>query len=222
MTTRRTGSSTLDCGRTSDVAVGQGFALRRLPGGERLPLLLSSGPGSQCGAAITPKAGDTGGDDRSRMHRTMNHHDPRQASGLAGSAPSAREAAWVPVRRNPLLPRGWAPLSDEQQRAVLAACDAAPDRLTFRLGSVIHPEVDYRVYQLHHETWGGLWVATRCHTDCDGVVANRELLGLDSGAVRAVHIALEFFNSSDLQVRGQSWRLGVEALAVPPGDPRRV
>jgi hypothetical protein len=176
-------------------------------------------PERECGAPIAPASGD---DDQTRMQTTMKHHHLRQVSGVRGSTPAARDGSWIPVNRSPLLPRGWAPLSADQQRAVLAACDAAPDRLTFRLGSVIHPEVDYRVYQLHNETWGGLWVATRCCTDCDGVVANRELLGLDSGAVRAVRIALEFFNSSDLQVRGQPWRLGVEALAVPPGDPRRV
>jgi hypothetical protein len=156
------------------------------------------------------------------MQTIMKHHHLRQVSGVNAGTLGARDAFRMPTARTPLLPRGWAPLSTEQQRAVLAACDAAPDRLTFRLGSVIHPEVDYRVYQLQNDTWGGLWVATRCCTDCDGVIANRELLGLDSGALRAVRIALEFFNTSDLQVRGQPWRLGVEPLAVPPGDPRRV
>jgi hypothetical protein len=123
--------------------------------------------------------------------------------------------------RTPVLPRGWAPLTADQQRAVLLACDAASDNLTFRLGSLSDPEVDYRVYQLQNESWSGLWVASRCFTDCDGVVSNRDLLGLGSEAFRAVRIALDYFNS-DLQARGESWRLGVEIPAVPQGDPRRV
>ena len=52
-------------------------------------------------------------------------------------------------------------------------------------------------------------------------VTNRDLLGLGADAVRAVRIALEFFNS-DLQARGEPWRLQVETPAVPHGDPRRV
>jgi hypothetical protein len=194
MTTRRTEGKPLPGSRTPTRLAPQGFAVRPLAAGERRHLLPP----------------------------IMKHHHLRQVSGANVTAPGAREASWAPLHRSPLLPRGWAPLSAEQQHAVLAACDAAPDRLTFRLGSVIHPEVDYRVYQLHNDTWGGLWVATRCYTDCDGVVANRELLGLDSGALRAVRIALDAFNSSDLRVRGQSWRLGVESFAVPPGDPRRI
>jgi hypothetical protein len=112
-------------------------------------------------------------------------------------------------------------LTSDQQRAVLQACDAAPNHLAFRLGSLTNPEVDYRVYQLQKESWAGIWVAARCLTDCDGVVSNRDLLGLGLEALRAVRIALDFFNT-DLQARGETWRLGVEVPAVPPGDPRRV
>jgi len=125
------------------------------------------------------------------------------------------------TRRSPVLPRGWAPLTVDQQRAVLHACDDAAGHLAFRLGSLSDAAIDYRVYQLQNETWGGLWVATRCCTDCDGMVSNRDLLGLGDDSVRAVRIALDFFNS-DLQARGEPWRLQVDAPAVPHGDPRRV
>ena len=59
----------------------------------------------------------------------------------------AGRAAYAGPYRTPVLPRGWAPLTTDQQRAVLQACDAAPNHLTFRLGSLTNPEVDYRVYQ---------------------------------------------------------------------------
>jgi len=143
----------------------------------------------------------------------------------AGSAPSARVESRTTLnrsaRRSPVLPRGWAPLTVDQQRAVLRACDEAGDRLAFRLGSLNDATIDYRVYQLQNENWAGLWVATRCCTDCDGTLNNRDLLGLGADSVRAVRIALDFFNS-DLQVRGESWRLQVENSAAPHGDPRRV
>jgi hypothetical protein len=156
------------------------------------------------------------------MQMITNHHlGARPARGVRLIEHSAGVVAQPAQVRTPVLPRGWAPLTDDQQRAVLQACDAASDNLTFRLGSLSNPEADYRVYQLQNESWSGLWVASRCFTDCDGVVSNRELLGLSSEAFRAVRIALDCFNS-DLQARGESWRLGVEIPAVPQGDPRRV
>jgi hypothetical protein len=155
------------------------------------------------------------------MQTATNHSDARSARGVQLIARADGVATYSAARRTPVLPRGWAPLTAEQQRAVLQACDAAQESLTFRLGSLVDSEVDYRVYRLQNETWAGLWVASRCFTDCDGAVSNRDLLGLGADAVRAVRIALDFFNS-DLLARGESWRLGVEAPAVPQGDPRRV
>jgi hypothetical protein len=152
---------------------------------------------------------------------TNQHHTVRPARGVRLGESTKGLVAYSAPHRTPVLPRGWAPLTPEEQRAVLQACDAAASHLTFRLGSLTDPEVDYRVYQLQKESWAGLWVATRCYTDCDGAVSNRDLLGLGADATRAVRIALDFFNS-DLQARGESWRLGVEVPAVPQGDPRRV
>ena len=151
---------------------------------------------------------------------TITNYVP--GAGVAASAPvESRSTFHRSARRSPVLPRGWAPLTVDQQRAVLRACDDAADHLAFRLGSLNDAAVDYRVYQFQNETWAGLWVATRCLTDCDGTLSNRDLLGLGADPVRAVRIALDFFNS-DLQGRGDSWRLQVESSAAPHGDPRRV
>jgi len=178
-----------------------------------------SGGGRDAGAASRPV---TGLEDGQEVMQTTTNQDftVRPARGVRLIEHAGRTAYAGPYR-TPVLPRGWAPLTTDQQRAVLQACDAAPNHLTFRLGSLTNPEVDYRVYQLQKESWAGIWVAARCFTDCDGVVSNRDLLGLGLESQRAVRIALDFFNS-DLQARGETWRLGVETPAVPPGDPRRV
>jgi hypothetical protein len=170
----------------------------------------------------TARRPTTGRNDGQEVMETINQaRTARPARDARLFDESCRGGARPTPYRTPVLPRGWAPLTLEQQRAVLEACDAAPNQLTFRLGSLVDPEVDYRVYQLQKESWAGLWVAARCLTDCDGVVSNRDLLGLGLEPLRAVRITLDFFNS-DLQARGESWRLGVESLAVPQGDPRRV
>jgi hypothetical protein len=156
------------------------------------------------------------------MQTTTDHEQPvRPATGARLDEQADGVHAHSARFRSPILPRGWAPLTADQQRAVLRACDAAPERLAFRLGARSGQEIDYRVYQLHTESWAGLWVASRSFTDHDGVVCNRELLGLGANAGDAVGVALGFFNS-DLEARGESWRLEVEVPAVPHGDPRRV
>jgi hypothetical protein len=179
-----------------------------------------SGAGRGASAAWRPI---TRPEDGQEVMQTITNQDltARPARGARIIEQSKRLTAYAAPHRTPVLPRGWAPLTTEQQRAVLEACDAAPNHLTFRLGSVRDPEVDYRVYQLQKESWAGIWVAARCFTDCDGVVSNRDLLGLGAESLRAIRIALDFFNS-DLQARGEAWRLGVEIPAVPLGDPRRV
>jgi hypothetical protein len=181
---------------------------------------LDLGADPNAGAALRPVARV---DYRQEAMDTITDQqfDARLARGVR-STDQGRGVAAHPTRHvTPVLPRGWAPLTNDQQRAVLQACDASPDDLAFRLGALSGSEVDYRVYQLDNETWAGLWVASRCFTDCDGVVSNRELLGLGSDAVRAVRIVLDFFNS-DLQAHGETWRLQAELPAVPPGDPERV
>ena len=197
-----------------------GVLVRALLEQDRMCRMATRDPGFDRSAmtALRPVAHIDHG--RELMQTITNHPDARPARDVRHNDDHDRGGR-SSARRTPILPRGWAPLTGDQQRAVLHACDAAAEHLTFRLGSLVDSEVDYRVYQLQNETWAGLWVATRCCTDCDGVVSNRDLLGLGADAVRAVRIALDFFNS-DLLARGESWRLGVEAPAVPQGDPRRV
>jgi hypothetical protein len=133
--------------------------------------------------------------------------------------------AYPEPHRTPVLPAGWAPLTREQQDAVLQACDAAPHCVVFRISSLWDPGADYRVYRLTDEHWAGLWVASRCvsmmHEDPTAPsTENQQLLGLGTDAVHAVQLTVDFFNW-DLEAHGEGWRLS--ATPPPPidTDPRR-
>ena len=115
--------------------------------------------------------------------------------------------AYPEPHRTPVLPAGWAPLSREQQDAVLGACDTAPESLVFRLGSLWEPGAEYRVYRLANEFWGGLSIVAK------GVGRNQQLLGLTWDTTRAVAIAVDFFNW-DLEAHGQPWRLDVHSVSA--------
>ena len=182
----------------------------------RMSIRAAESPHDAGAASRQPTAGAYG----QGVMATITNYVPG-AGPAASTRVDPRTALHRSARRSPVLPRGWAPLTVDQQRAVLRACDDAGDHLAFRLGSLSDAAIDYRVYQLQNEIWAGLWVATRCCTDCDGTLSNRDLLGLGAESVRAVRIALDFFNS-DLQARGEPWRLQVESPAAPHGDPRRV
>jgi hypothetical protein len=114
----------------------------------------------------------------------------------------------------PVLPAGWAPLSREQQRAVLRACEGAADSILFRLGSLWEPGFEYRVSRLGRELWAGLSVVSKCLSGSDASKARaseitHELLGLAQDPIQAVRIAVDFFNW-DLEAHGQAWRLDVQ------------
>lgn len=133
--------------------------------------------------------------------------------------------AYPEPHRTPVLPPGWAPLTREQQDAVLQACNAAPRCVVFRIGSLWDPDAEYRVYRLTDPRWTGLWVACRYVTtmrDEPGapVGENRELLGLGTDGPHAIQLTVDFFNW-DLEAHGETWRL--KATPPPPteGDPRR-
>jgi hypothetical protein len=123
--------------------------------------------------------------------------------------------AYPEPHRTPVLPGGWAPLSREQQDAVLRACDAANDCLIFRLGSLWEPGCEYRVYRLTTEQWAGLSVVCKYATPGHAHAApcNALLLGLAWEPMRALRIATDFFNW-DLEAHGQSWRLDVTESSV--------
>lgn len=119
-----------------------------------------------------------------------------------------RVVAYPEPHRTPILPTGWAPLSREQQDAVLSACDAAPESMMFRLGSLWDADAEYRVYRLANELWGGLSIVSKAVCQ-----ANRQLLGLAWDTPQAVTVAVDFFNW-DLQTHGHGWRLDVHATSA--------
>jgi hypothetical protein len=124
--------------------------------------------------------------------------------------------AYPEPHRTPVLPAGWAPLTREQQEAVQRACDAAPECLIFRLGSLWEPGCEYRVYRLTSEQWAGLSVVCKHVSDMverpEGsppfAACNRQLLGLAFEPLVALQIGADFFNW-DLEAHGQTWRLSI-------------
>jgi hypothetical protein len=128
--------------------------------------------------------------------------------------------AYPEPHRTPVLPPGWAPLSREQQEAVQRACDAAPECLIFKLGSLWEPGCEYRVYRLATEQWAGLSVVCKFAgaeprwqeaTGHQSSPCNGQLLGLAWEPLAALRIATDFFNW-DLEAHGQTWRLGVHEV----------
>jgi hypothetical protein len=133
--------------------------------------------------------------------------------------------AYPEPHRTPVLPSGWAPLTREQQDAVLQACDEAPHCVVFRIGSLWDTGAEYRVYRLTDARWAGLWVACRYNSglhDHSGSTGseNRQLLGLGPDGPETIKLTVDFFNW-DLEAHGETWRL--TAIPPPPasGDPRR-
>jgi hypothetical protein len=154
--------------------------------------------------------------ERKNMHIPHEYVDVRPARGVRLSEEKERV----------VLPRGWAPLTRDQQDAVLHACNDAPECLVFRLGSLWDAGTDYRVYCLTTEQWAGLWVASRfVANEADepgfGAGDNRQLLGLGSDAVHAVQLALDCFNW-DLEAHGEPWRLSVHLPIVRSPGPHHA
>jgi len=131
--------------------------------------------------------------------------------------------AYPKPHRTPVLPSGWAPLSRDQQEVVLRACDATPECLIFKLGSLWEPGCEYRVYRLATEQWVGLSVVCKYVADARkgsessnhalSGPCNGQLLGLAWEALGALRIAADFFNW-DLEAHGQAWRLSVHDTRV--------
>ena len=137
----------------------------------------------------------------------------RPATGVRLVEQGGKVRGFPEPRHTPVLPAGWAPLSREQQDAVLTACEAAPGTIVMRLGSLWEPGAEYRVYRLTNELWGGLSVITKALSPAEGdsgrmSAASIQLLGLAWGTPTAVRIALDFFNW-DLEAQGQEWRLEI-------------
>jgi hypothetical protein len=134
-----------------------------------------------------------------------------------------RVIAYSEPHRTPVLPAGWAPLTREQQDAVLRACDSAPECLVFRIGSMSDIDAEYRVYRLTSQHWGGLWIVSRYVTagnkgsGPNGV--NQQLLGLGTEGQQVIQLTCDFFNW-DLEALGEQWRLAATPQPTPI-DPRR-
>ena len=132
--------------------------------------------------------------------------------------------AYPGPHRVPVLPAGWAPLTRDQQAAVLRACDDAQNAVLFRLGSLWEPGCEYRVYRLVNESWAGLSVVTKGALGEGAAVSggqgstdtNLQLLGLGRDPLQVVRIAIDFFNW-DLEAHGQAWRLDVQ-VTTPSHD----
>lgn len=158
-----------------------------------------------------------------REHRSVNIPKPnppvhvRPARGVRLIERAGQVIAYPEPHRTPVLPAGWAPLSREQQEAVLAACDAAPEALVLRLGSPWEAGSEYRVYRLANDLWGGLSIVSRAVTQVSdprtppAPDVNDHLMGLAWETPRAIRLALDFFNW-DLEAQGQPWRLEVRDL----------
>jgi hypothetical protein len=162
-----------------------------------------------------------------REHRSENvptSNPPihlRPARGVRLIERAGQVVAYPEPDRTPVLPAGWAPLSREQQDAVLSACDAAPDAMVLRLASPWEPGSEYRVYRLANDLWGGLSIVSRAVTRAgdprtvppQALAVNSYLLGLAWETARAVRLALDFF-SWELEAQGQPWRLDVRDLTA--------
>jgi hypothetical protein len=155
---------------------------------------------------------------------TGNHLVVRPARRVRLIEHSGVVMAFPEPHRPPVLPPGWAPLSRDQQEAVQRACDAAPECLIFKLGSLWEPGCEYRVYRLATEQWAGLSVVCKFAAadgrkpgestgQPPGAPCNGQLLGLAWEPLAALRIATDFFNW-DLEAHGQSWRLSVHDAHV--------
>ena len=151
------------------------------------------------------------------MDTSNSSIDVRPARGVRLIEQGGKVLAFPEPHRTPVLPAGWAPLSREQQEAVLVACDTAPESMVMRLGSLWEPESEYRVYRLTNELWGGLSIVSKALVTAPGdkltimngpAAGNHQLLGLAWDTSRAAKIAVDFFNW-DLEAQGQPWRLDV-------------
>ena len=162
-----------------------------------------------CGPGVRKRIGSE--DPEARMETPHESVAVRPARRVRLIEHRGVVVAYPEPHRTPVLPAGWAPLSRDQQDAVLRACDAASECLIFRLGSLWEPGCEYRVYHLGTENWAGLSVV------CKFAVAgrapdfpcNEQLLGLAWEPLEALRIATDFFNW-DLEAHGQPWRLNVQ------------
>ncbi len=99
----------------------------------------------------------------------------------------------------PVLPGAWAPLSDEEQAAVLSACERCDDGLLMRVAAPIEPLEEFRVYRLSGE-WPNLVVISRATLvqPCgygSPVIRNTEFLGVANTTEEGIRIAMAIYRA---------------------------
>ena len=99
----------------------------------------------------------------------------------------------------PVLPGAWAPLTEEEQAAVLAACERCDGGLLMRLAAPVEALEEFRVYRLSGD-WPNLVVVSRATLvkpkGCGSpVVRNTECLGVANTAVEGIRLAISFYRS---------------------------
>ena len=99
----------------------------------------------------------------------------------------------------PVLPGAWAPLSEEEQAAVLSACERCDNGLLMRLASREEPSEEYRVYRLSGD-WANVVVVSRATlVQPSGygspVVRNTGFLGLAHTAEEGIRIAIGIYRA---------------------------
>ena len=93
-----------------------------------------------------------------------------------------------------------APLTDEEQAAVLSACERCDNGLLMRLAAPDEPSEEYRVYRLANDEWPNVVVVSRARLvqpPCYGspVVRNTEFLGLAQTAEEGIRIAMGIYRA---------------------------
>ena len=99
----------------------------------------------------------------------------------------------------PVLPGAWAPLTDEEQSAVLAACERCDGGLLMRLAAPVEALEEYRVYRLSGD-WPNLVVVSRATLvkrkgNNSAIVRNTECLGVAKTAEEGIRLAISFYRS---------------------------
>ena len=99
----------------------------------------------------------------------------------------------------PVLPGAWAPLTEEEQAAVLSACERCDGGLLMRLAAPTEPLEEYRVYRLSGD-WPNLVVVSRATLVKPSgygspFVRNTEVLGVANTAEEGIRLAISIYRS---------------------------
>ena len=99
----------------------------------------------------------------------------------------------------PVLPGAWAPLTGEEQAAVLSACERCDNGLLMRLAAPVEALEEYRVYRLSGD-WPNLVVVSRATLVRpkgygSAIVRNTECLGVANTAEEGIRLAVAIYRS---------------------------